>query len=185
MEKKLDINENEVWLPIKDYENYMVSNLGRIKSLEKIVKRKRNGDFKTKDKILKIQTNRYGYSYVTLYKNKKPKIFSIHQLVSINFIPNPNNYKYVNHKDENKSNNCVDNLEWCDVKYNNCYGSRRSRVKQKTAKKINQYDLEGNFVKTWDSLSDAIKFYKNIHIVDVCRGRRKKCMGYIWRYENE
>ena len=179
------MEEKEKWLPIENYENYMISNFGNVKSLERNVKRKLNGDFKIKERILKKQINKYGYCYVILYKNKKPKVFTIHQLVANAFIPNYNNYPCVNHKNEDKSCNFDWNLEWCDIKYNNCYGSRIDKIKQKTSKKIKQYDLNGNYIKTWESVSDAIKFYKNIHIIDVCKKRRKKCMGYMWRYANE
>ena len=104
----------EVWKSIFDYSNYKISNLGRIRSLKKY-------------KILKQSTNRFGYKSVSLHKFGTSKTFAIHRLVAKAFIPNPNNYPCVNHKDENPSNNCVSNLEWCTYQYNSIYGTAIER----------------------------------------------------------
>lgn len=110
---------NEIWKPIKGYEGiYEVSNLGRIKSLE----RKVYADFKFgktrtyKERILKPGIVN-GYQQVKLRDNSN-KIVYVHRLVAETFINNPNNYKTINHIDGNKQNNCVDNLEWCTQKEN-------------------------------------------------------------------
>lgn len=101
----------EIWKDIVGYEGYQVSNLGRVKCL-------------TTNKILnQYDRNQKGYKAVYLKTNNSFKIFAVHRLVAIHFIPNPNNYPVVNHKDCNPANNCVDNLEWCTVQYNNTYGS--------------------------------------------------------------
>ena len=92
-----------------------------------------------------------GYLCVNLYKNGKPAGFSIHRLVAQAFIPNPNNFPIVNHKDENKYNNNVDNLEWCDYQHNNTYGSRIEKINQKISHKTYQYDLDGNLIAVWPS----------------------------------
>ena len=114
----------EEWKDIKGYEGlYQISNLGRIKSL--------NYNRTKKEKILSNSTNRKGYLFVILYKNGKKKSFKVHRLVAIHFIENPNNYFQVNHKDENKSNNRVDNLEWCTQEYNLNYGTRNKRISEK------------------------------------------------------
>ena len=106
----------EEWRDIKGYEGkYQVSNLGRVKSL--------NYNHTKKEKILSDYPNTYGYLYVNLYKNGKGKPFYIHKLVAQAFIDNPNNYREINHKDENKQNNRVENLEWCNRKYNCNYGT--------------------------------------------------------------
>ena len=104
----------EVWKPIFDYSDYQVSNLGRIKSLKR-------------HKILKQFDNRRGYKRVNLTKFGISKPFAIHRLVAKAFIPNPNKYPCVNHKDENPSNNCASNLEWCTYQYNNTYGTAKER----------------------------------------------------------
>ena len=121
----LEINK-EIWKKIKDYENYMISNFGRVKSLKRNL-------------ILKPEIRRQYYS-VQLYKNKNQNNFQIHRLVAITFIKNPHNLKYVNHKDENKLNNHVDNLEWCTASYNTNYGTAIKRAVEKKSIIINQYD---------------------------------------------
>lgn len=116
----------EVWRDITlcDKEHvYQVSNLGRVRNLNK--------NIKDGGRILKIKENpKVGYMYLTVKSNGKAKHFRVHRLVAEAFIPNPNNYKFINHKDENKLNNKVDNLEWCDGFYNINYGTTRERILQ-------------------------------------------------------
>lgn len=109
----------EIWKDIQGYDGlYQVSNIGRVKSL--------NYSRTGKEKILKpCKAN--GYLQVYLYKEGKSKMYKIHRLVAMAFIPNPDNLPCVNHIDEDKSNNCEDNLEWCTVAYNNTYGTRIQR----------------------------------------------------------
>ena len=115
----------EEWRDIKGYEGkYQVSNLGRVKSLK-------DSKENYREKILSNSTDKRGYSNVNLYKNGKRNYFKVHRLVAEAFIPNPNNYPQVNHKDENKTNNCVSNLEWCTHEYNINYGTRNKRVSEK------------------------------------------------------
>lgn len=118
----------EWWKVIINYENYMVSNFGRVKSLPRLVKNGRGGGILTKERILKTKICRNGYEMVCLCKNSRTKWFLIHRLVAEAFIPNPDNLPEVNHKDENKLNNFVDNLEWCDHNYNINYGTCRKRI---------------------------------------------------------
>ena len=119
----------EEWRDIKGYEGkYQVSNLGRVKSLPK----KGNGK---KEVILKPRPDGKGYGMVALYKHRKVNHFKIHRIVAEAFIPNPNNYPQVNHKDENKTNNRVENLEWCSNEYNHNYGTRNKRVGKALSKK--------------------------------------------------
>ena len=114
----------EIWKNIKGYEGlYQVSNLGRVKSLE----RKDNLGRKVNEKILKNRNATHGYIAVILSKDSNKKTYRVHRLVAEAFIPNPNKYLEVNHKDENKSNNRIDNLEWCDRKYNCNYGTFKER----------------------------------------------------------
>ena len=137
---------NEEWRDIKGYEGkYQVSNLGRVKSL---------GNNKSKkEKILDPKSNMYGYKEVRLSKEGKRKPYKVHRLVAIYFIPNPNNYKEVNHKDENKQNNRIDNLEWCSRLYN----VRYSKVWTSNERPVLQYDKEGNFIKEYNSMSEAAR----------------------------
>lgn len=176
MEKKYI---NEIWKPIKGYEGlYEVSNLGRIKSL--------NYNHTGKEKILKPTKDRYGYLQVTLCKNNIKKQYTVHRLVAEAFIDNPDNLPQVNHKDENKQNNNVDNLEWCDAKYNSNYGTGIERRAKSRQIPIIQYTLDGEFVREWDSAIQAEREggFSNSHIIAVCKGKRPHHKGYIWRYKN-
>lgn len=116
----------EVWKDIPGYEGlYQVSTTGRIKALERMRKNKR---FR-KEYILKNHDYENGYKKITLCDNSmKTKRFFVHRLVAMTFIENPNHLPIVNHKDENPSNNNVDNLEWCTYQYNVTYGNRMSKV---------------------------------------------------------
>ena len=126
---------------------------------------------------------------VSLNKNGKTKQHFIHRLVAQAFIPNPNNYPCVNHKDEKPSNNYVSNLEWCSYQYNNNYGTRNEKVAEKLrkikCKKVNQYDLDGNYIKTWNSIKEAEQEVGSTHISQCTKGRFRQTKGYIWRYANE
>lgn len=106
----------EIWKEIKDYPNYQISNLGRVKTLKfySNVHKK----YYDRELILKEKTNRFGYKFVGLSNQNGRKNKAIHKLVAEAFIENKNNYKEVNHIDGNKSNNCVDNLEWCTRREN-------------------------------------------------------------------
>lgn len=111
----------EVWKPAKGYEDkYLVSNYDNILSL--------NYKGKGKSKLLSKRIDKDGYRYISFYNGiGKGKNFKIHRLVAELFIPNPNHYSIVNHKDLNKSNNFVDNLEWCTSYYNNHYNGQMAR----------------------------------------------------------
>lgn len=118
----------EVWKDIKEYEGkYQVSDLGRIKSLSRVTKNSK-GEFKTKEIIMKPTKATNGYLLACLWKNNKQSKVNIHRLVANAFIDNPNNYKEINHKDEDKTNNRVENLEWCDHKYNMNYGNIKEKI---------------------------------------------------------
>lgn len=174
----------EIWKDIQGYEGlYQVSNLGRVKSL--------NYNRSGKERILKYGTNTQGYLNVCLCVNKQRKMFAVHRLVAETFIANINNLPQVNHIDENKHNNCVSNLEWCTSKYNNNYGTCAQRAlltriirNSKTApKKIDQYSLDGKFIKTWNSGTELVKCgFHNGNICSCCNGLLKTSKGYIWKY---
>ena len=125
----MPVNSKEEWRPVCGFEGlYEVSNLGRIKSLSRIIRANTCGKRIIPERILSNCINGSGYCTVVLCKNGKHTTFLVHRLVAEAFIPNPNNYPQVNHKDENPSNNCVENLEWCDQKYNSNYGTRNKRI---------------------------------------------------------
>ena len=172
--------KKEYWKPVVGYEGlYEVSNWGRVKRLRRLITNQYNS-FYIEEKILKPQKNIYGYLYVNLYKNGIMKHKTIHKLVAEVFLPNPNNYKEVNHKDECKTNNIVSNLEWCDRKYNINYGTRNEKV----SKKVYQYTLDGEFVREWKSTAECCRNgYNQGHVAACCRGERKIHKGFIWKYK--
>ena len=109
----------ETWKDIDGYEGlYQISNLGRVKSLNKVIIKKNGVHHPFKEKILSHEVNNKGYITTTLCKNTKIKVFLVHRLVAKAFIPNPNNLSQVNHKDGNKENNHANNLEWCTQSIN-------------------------------------------------------------------
>lgn len=182
----------EIWKNIKGYEGlYQVSNLGRVKSLDRYMNNKHGTKTLKKGRILiNSLVKRTGYLRVSLSKNGKFISKSIHQLVATAFIPNPNYYDQINHKDENKANNCINNLEWCDSKYNNNYGNHSLKISltrkknQKGSKKVYQYDLDNNFIKVWDSTREVARIFNinNCAISRCCRGKQKTSCGFVWKY---
>lgn len=148
----------EVWKPILGYEDYYeVSNLGRVR------RSVCNNPHYNSSGLLKPSI-RNGYYHVVLCVNNIHKSFNIHRLVASSFIPNPNNLPYVNHKDENKLNNNVENLEWCSAKYNTIYGSsieRRKRTRKKNHsgyKSVIITDLSGNLIKRFETITECSKY---------------------------
>lgn len=168
----------ETWKDIPNYEGlYQVSNLGRIKSLYNY----RRGN------ILTPRLKR-GYYTVGLRKNGVRKWHLVHRLVASAFILNKNNLPQINHKDENKLNNCVDNLEWCTVSYNNNYGTRQERVSKtnKLKRAVLKFDLNGNFIEKYHSMSEAARqngVKSTSSIMECCRGKITQTKGFIYRYE--
>lgn len=185
----------EEWRTIEGYEGlYEVSNFGRVKSLKF-----------DKEKVLQQGKNTNGYLYVVLYKEGKVKNFLVHRLVASAFIDNPNNYPCINHKDENPSNNCVDNLEWCDQKYNVNFGTGIQRrvantdyktltikrvastdykaIAEKLSRQVYQYSQDGELVAIWGSTMECGRngFFQS-HVASCCRGERKTHKGFKWSY---
>lgn len=165
----------EIWKDIEGYEGlYQVSNMGRVRSLRRNI-------------ILKSKIERNGYERVRLCTNNIPKDYSVHRLVATAFISNPNNYPIVNHKDENRTNNCADNLEWCTQEYNVNYGTGIAKRVKSQSKKVLQFKPDGTFVKEWES---TMSVQRNLgfcqsHIVQVCKGKRRIAYRYIWKYKKE
>ena len=174
--------KKEYWKPVVGYEGlYEVSNWGRVKSL--------NYNHTGKGKILKQNQIMNGYKSVMLCKDGKRKNYLVHRLVAEAFIPNPDNLPQVNHKDENKTNNNVDNLEWCDAKYNHNYGTineriSKSQINGKRSKIVIQYNLDGTFVREWPSTMECGRNgYDQSSVADCCRGKLKTYKGFLWEYK--
>ena len=174
----------EIFKDIKDYEGlYQVSNFGNVLSL--------NYNRSGKPKLLKPHIEGGGYSFVHLCKDGKRKMFKIHRLVAETFLENPDNLPQVNHKDEDKTNNRVDNLEWCDNKYNCNYGTRIERIVKKQtnrnkSKKVLQFTLDGEFIREWPSTRECKRNgFNSGHVSSCCNGKLKSHKGFIWRYKKE
>ncbi len=155
---------------------YQVSNLGRIRN---------NSKFNYKGRMLKPFHDTHEYMQVRLYKDNKSKSHKVHRLVAETFIPNPNNLPQINHIDENPKNNRADNLEWCTASYNINYGNRMKKYIEKRNKKTLQYDLEGNFIKEWESIKSIAKELKisKSGISNCAKGKFKQFKGYIWKFK--
>ena len=188
----------EVWRQVQGYEGiYEVSNYGRVKSLSRDVKSCYGCIGHRKERLKMTQKDNSGYLVVQLYKNSRLKTKKIHRLVATAFIPNPNNYPCINHKDENKANNFVfikpdgtvdlekSNLEWCTYKYNSNYGTAISRYSQKNRKKVAKYDINGNLLEIYNSIREAAKENGVCEsgISSCCLGRKHYDVvgGYIWK----
>lgn len=169
----------EIWKDIEGYEGrYMVSNLGRVKSMKY---RHHN-----KVEILK-EDFKFGYKRVCLFnKDGKRKRMRVHRIVAKAFVPNPNNYSIINHKDENKENNRADNLEWCTQKYNINYGTRTERASAKIRKSIIQMNKDNKVIKQYSSIAEVereLKFNRS-NIIACAKGRINYAYGYKWKYCN-
>lgn len=180
----------EEWKDIKDYEGlYQVSNLGNIKSNSYIDA----SGHKRNSKNINPNIDRNGYYRVGLTKNNKRKYFQIHRLVSQAFIDNPDNKPQVNHKDSDKSNNCVTNLEWVTSSENNIhaykFGKNYPRFGKENGKSntIIQYDLNGNFIKEWESLNMCANelCLQESCISMCCSGKRKTTGGFIFKKKGD
>ncbi len=162
----------EIWKNIQGYENrYQVSNYGRVKS------------FCRGENFLKPALAKNGYLVVTLWKNNRSKTFYVHRLVAEAFIPNPLNLPCVNHKTEIKTENFVENLEWCSKEYNESYGTRNQKISQKHNIAFEQYDLNVKLLNVFKSQSAAAKelglYQPNISA--CCLGKQKQYKGFIFK----
>lgn len=169
------MSTEEIWLPVRGYEGiYIVSNLGNIFSLRR-------------NKILRGRKGHRGYKQVNLCKNGVLTTHRVHRLVATAFVPNPNNYLELNHINENKLDNRVENLEWCDRSYNVNYGGRTEKQKAKLSKPVVQLSLSGEQIAVFPSGIQAARELKlsSSSISECCRGKRKTIGGFKWEYSKE
>ena len=154
------------WKPIAGYEGlYEVSDVGTVRC--------RKSDHY---RLMKLKYNRFtGYYAVDLRKDGKCKTFSVHRLVATAFLPNPDGLPYVNHKDEDKTNNCVSNLEWCTSEYNNLYSSYKRR------KKVEAYTVDGELLATFESVDTAAQMLgvTKSAVSQAANGIHGTCLGLV------
>lgn len=185
--------KEEIWKDIAEYEGlYQVSNLGHVRSLDRVIKYTNRRVVHAKSKIISGFIKKNGYISVDLYKDNKRKKFHLHRLVGAAFIPNPENKPQINHKDENKSNNSVDNLEWMTAKENINYGTRKEKhIKATTnhpssSKSISQYTLTGELIEIFPSAKEIERAlgFPSTSIIRCCRHRKniQTCHGFKWEY---
>lgn len=159
----------EEWKQITDYPDYYISNLGRVKSMKR-----------GKEKILKPGISRE-YYVINLCQGGKVKKWFLHRLVGEAFLENPNNYPIINHKNQIKTDNRVENLEFCTQKYNVNYGD----AIQRRSKPVLQFNKSGNLIHEWPSMSEVerqLGFYQS-NISKCCSGKLKTANNYIWKYK--
>lgn len=158
----------EIWKDIDGYDGlYQVSNLGRVRRGSRLLRQSNAGK---------------GYLSVTLSLDGHVKRVYVHRLVAMAFIPNPSVSPCVNHKDETRTNNTVDNLEWCTYAYNNTYGTCKTREAVTKSKPVEQ--LKGGVVvRRWSSGTEAGRWgYSQTSVSECCSGKRKTHKGYEWRF---
>ena len=190
----------EEWKLIKNYEGlYEVSNLGRIRSLDKLVKGRKGTEYIKKGKILKQIKHVNGYMKIGLTKDGKRKTFLVHRLVAEAFISNPENKPYIDHINTIKDDNRVENLRWATASENQynelttikkkeykgekCYWYGKSGEDNPRSKKVVQFNLDGSIVKIWDSASQTEEFgFLLSKVTACCRKERKTHKKYKWMY---
>lgn len=194
----------EIWKNIVGYEGlYQVSNLGRIRSLDRISKRNSISTRRIRGTIMKTHKYTNGYLFISLCKDGEKKHFLIHRLVAMAFIPCCTEGYEVNHKNEKKTDNCVDNLEWITHKQNINYGTMierrtlhsnfkginnpmfgRKGANNPNSKPVLQFDLNGNLIRRWDCAKDIKRElgFNDSSIVKVAKGKQKTSYGFIWKY---
>ena len=183
-----------MWKEIKNFKDYLINENGEIKSKDRIIHSSDGRTTFRKGKVLTQQLAENGYLFVTLFRDKKRYIKKVHRLVAENYVPNQTNLPFVNHKDENKQNNSVENLEWCDRFYNINYGTAieraniTNRKNKKGWKPILQIDKDTNeIIKEWDSSKEVSRVlgFGDSNILKCCKGIYKHSYGFKWSFSNK
>ena len=189
----------EIWKNIEDYEGYQVSNFGRVRSLDRYDSR----GWRIKGRILKPIMDKKGYLTVGLSKNNQRKTFKVHRLVALHFIPNIENKPEIDHINTIKTDNTVflnedgsvnydkTNLRWVTPKENSNNplsimnkSESKKGIKNNRHQPVLQYDKDGNFIREWDTMTEAETTLNITHKIHyVCQGKRKTCGGYIWKHK--
>ena len=165
------------------WENYQVSNFGRILSL--------NYNHTGKPELMTPRKRKNGYFQVNLRKNGEYKTCSLHRLVAQTFIPNPNNLPQVNHIDQDKTNNRVENLEWKSPKDNCNHGTRNERIAKantngKLSKKVLQFTLNGKLIREWPSIMECERNgFNSGNVCKCCNGKKPQYKGFRFMYEDD
>lgn len=165
---------------IPDFPKYKVSNVGTVLSTDY------NHTGETRE--ISQGSQSAGYKFVVLCNGGIKKHFLVHRLVAEAFIPNPNNYPYINHKDESKDNNCVDNLEWCNNSYNASYGngavSRINSLRVIKSKRVAKCNFDMEIIEEFESVLEAKAKtgINNSKIGECCNGKRRSAGGYKWKW---
>ena len=160
---------------------YQVSNLGNILSL--------NYRNTGRAELMNPWEDKDGYLKIGLRKNRKTDFILVHRLVAQTFLPNPDNYPQVNHKDENKANNRVENLEWCDGKYNHNYGTINQRISKantngKLSKPVLQLSLTGELIREYPSANECGRNgFERSGVIRCCNGKQKTHRGFKFMYK--
>lgn len=174
---------SEIWKDIKDYEGiYQVSDKGNVRRIKTLRSKCEIETYMLKPHLCKSN----GYLMVTLSKNCKIIHKYIHRLVAQTFLPNPNNYPCINHKDETRTNNNIENLEWCTYKYNANYGTSQQRHSLQSKNKgrsavVEQRNKNGDLIKVFPSLAEVTRLlgFDSAHI-SHCIKTNKLAYGYKW-----
>ena len=175
---------NEIWKPINEFYGFAVSNKGNVKALERDIFYENGKIIHRKEKILSQHIINSGYKIVDFTVNGIHKRELVHVLVAKAFIPNPNNYKQVNHKDKNKNNNCVENLEWCTGTYNKQYSDVFKKGAESVSKKVRAYTKDGEFNTIYKSIAECARDFEcrpsNIrhHIINKTCNRKNIFFEY-------
>lgn len=164
------MSEVETFVKIDGFENYEVSNLGKVRNIKSGI-------------MLKPKLNKNGYLRHCLSENNKQKFLYLHRIIATAFIDNPEKKPCVNHIDENKTNNDLSNLEWCSVRENNIHGTRIKRAAEKRSKKVIQLDLNDNVLNIFESMTQAEQEtgVDASSISKCCNGKLKSAGGFKWR----